>query len=183
VKLGQKVRPGRRLADGPATSIGELALGRNVLVGFVPWNGYNYEDAILISEKVVKEDIFTSIHIKEFTIEVRETKLGPEKITRDIPNTSEKALDSWTKRASSGSAPRSNLRRHPGGKGDAQERDRDHPGVQAAQLDLRRKGQGGARHLPAGPARNRGTVIDVQRLKRSPRATISPREWTRWSRC
>jgi len=93
VKTGQKLKAGDVIADGPATFYGELALGRNVLVGFVPWNGYNFEDAILISEKVVKEDIFTSIHIKEFTVEVRETKLGPEKITRDIPNTSEKALD------------------------------------------------------------------------------------------
>ena len=93
VKLGQKVEVGTVLADGPATSQGELALGRNVLLGFVPWNGYNYEDAILISEKVVKEDIFTSIHIKEFSVDVRETKLGPEKLTRDIPNVNEKALD------------------------------------------------------------------------------------------
>ncbi len=93
VAVGQHVDAGTVLADGPATNGGELALGRNVMVGFVPWNGYNYEDAILISEKVVKEDIFTSIHIKEFTIDVRETKLGPEKLTRDIPNTSEKALD------------------------------------------------------------------------------------------
>jgi DNA-directed RNA polymerase subunit beta len=93
VKLGQKLKAGDVIADGPATYNGELALGRNVLVGFVPWNGYNFEDAILVSEKVVKEDIFTSVHIKEFTVEVRETKLGPEKITRDIPNTSEKALD------------------------------------------------------------------------------------------
>ncbi|TVR33686.1 MAG: DNA-directed RNA polymerase subunit beta [Spirochaetaceae bacterium] len=92
-KTGQKVKAGEVIADGPATFFGELALGRNVMVGFVPWNGYNFEDAILISEKVVKEDIFTSVHIKEFTVEVRETKLGPEKITRDIPNTSEKALD------------------------------------------------------------------------------------------
>jgi DNA-directed RNA polymerase subunit beta len=93
VQVGQHVGAGDVLADGPATSGGELALGRNVVVGFVPWNGYNYEDAILISEKVVKEDIFTSVHIKEFTIDVRETKLGPEKLTRDIPNTAEKALD------------------------------------------------------------------------------------------
>jgi len=93
VAKGQKVKAGDVLADGPATSQGELALGRNILMGFVPWNGYNYEDAILISEKVVKEDIFTSIHIKEFTIDVRETKLGPEKLTRDIPNTGEKALE------------------------------------------------------------------------------------------
>ncbi|MDR0998218.1 MAG: DNA-directed RNA polymerase subunit beta, partial [Treponema sp.] len=93
VKSGEKVRKGQVIADGPATRNGELALGRNVLVGFMPWNGYNYEDSILISERVVKEDMFTSIHIKESLTEVRETKLGPEKITRDIPNTSEKSLD------------------------------------------------------------------------------------------
>jgi len=93
VVVGQKIDSGAVLADGPATKYGELALGRNVLVGFVPWNGYNYEDAILISEKVVKEDIYTSVHIKEFTIDVRETKLGPEKLTRDIPNINENSLD------------------------------------------------------------------------------------------
>ncbi|MDA3950296.1 MAG: DNA-directed RNA polymerase subunit beta, partial [Spirochaeta sp.] len=92
VSLEQKLAAGDAVADGPATFHGELALGRNVIVGFVPWNGYNYEDAILISEKVVKEDIFTSVHIKEFSIDVRETKLGPEKITNDIPNVSDKAL-------------------------------------------------------------------------------------------
>lgn len=93
VALGEKVAAGQSLADGPATYHGELALGRNILVGFVPWNGYNYEDAILISQRVVKEDMFTSIHIKEFVTEVRETKLGPEKLTRDIPNISEKCID------------------------------------------------------------------------------------------
>ena len=93
VEVGQKVKKGDVLADGPATFNGELALGRNILVGFVPWNGYNYEDAILISQRVVREDMYTSIHIKEFQVEIRETKLGPEKITRDIPNTSEKTLD------------------------------------------------------------------------------------------
>lgn len=93
VKLGEKIVKGQVIADGPATKNGELALGRNILVGFMPWNGYNYEDSILISERVVKEDMFASIHIKEFITEVRETKLGPEKITRDIPNTSEKSLD------------------------------------------------------------------------------------------
>jgi DNA-directed RNA polymerase subunit beta len=94
VSVGDHVEAGQVLADGPATEGGELALGRNVLVGFMPWNGYNYEDSILISERVVREDMFTSIHIKEFPIEVRETKLGPEKLTRDIPNASEKSLDS-----------------------------------------------------------------------------------------
>ncbi|HZK19645.1 MAG TPA: DNA-directed RNA polymerase subunit beta [Treponemataceae bacterium] len=93
VQVGETVKAGTVLADGPATFNGELALGRNLLVGFVPWNGYNYEDAVLISKRVVKEDMYTSIHIKEFNIEIRETKLGPEKITRDIPNTSEKTLD------------------------------------------------------------------------------------------
>jgi DNA-directed RNA polymerase subunit beta len=93
VKKGEKIAKGQVVADGPATKDGELSLGRNILAGFVPWNGYNYEDAILISERVVKEDMFTSIHIKEFQTEVRETKLGPERITRDIPNTSEKSLD------------------------------------------------------------------------------------------
>ena len=93
VQVGEKVKKGAVLADGPATFNGELSLGRNLLVGFVPWNGYNYEDAVLISRRVVKEDMYTSIHIKEFQTEIRETKLGPEKITRDVPNTSEKSLD------------------------------------------------------------------------------------------
>ena len=93
VSFGRHVEAGEVLADGPATQSGELALGRNILVGFVPWNGYNYEDAVLISERVVKDDIFTSVHIKEFTTDIRETKLGPEKLTRDIPNTSEKMLE------------------------------------------------------------------------------------------
>ncbi len=80
------------LADGPSTDAGELALGRNVLVAFMPWEGYNFEDAILISESVVREDKYTSIHIEEFEIEARDTKLGPEEITRDIPNVSEETL-------------------------------------------------------------------------------------------
>ena len=89
---GQRVAKGDVLADGPCTELGELALGRNVLVAFMPWRGYNFEDAILISEKLVKEDYYTSIHIEEFEIEARDTKLGPEEITRDIPNVSESAL-------------------------------------------------------------------------------------------
>jgi len=92
VKKGQSVKKGDVLADGPNTENGELALGRNMLVAFMPWNGYNFEDAILISERVVKEDIYTSIHIDEFEIGARDTKLGPEEITRDIPNVSEEAL-------------------------------------------------------------------------------------------
>lgn len=93
VQVGDHVDAGQVIADGPATFNGELALGRNILVGFVPWNGYNYEDAVLISQRVVKEDMYTSVHIHEFSTEIRETKLGPEKITRDVPNTAEKTLD------------------------------------------------------------------------------------------
>ncbi len=92
VRVGQKVHKGQVLADGPCTELGELALGRNVLVAFMPWRGYNFEDAILVSEKMVKEDAYTSIHIEEFEIEARDTKLGPEDITRDIPNVSETFL-------------------------------------------------------------------------------------------
>ena len=92
VTEGQRVRKGQVLADGPCTDAGELALGRNILVAFMPWRGNNFEDAILVSEKLVKEDYYTSIHIEEFEIEARDTKLGPEEITRDIPNVSESAL-------------------------------------------------------------------------------------------
>jgi DNA-directed RNA polymerase subunit beta len=92
VGKGDSVKKGQVLADGPCTQGGEIALGRNVLVAFMPWNGYNFEDAILISEKIVKDDIFTSIHIDEFEVVARDTKLGPEEITRDIPNLGEEAL-------------------------------------------------------------------------------------------
>jgi len=89
---GRQVEKGEALADGPSTDAGELALGRNVLVAFMPWEGYNYEDAILISEKLVKDDVFSSIHIEEYEADARDTKLGPEEITRDIPNVGEEAL-------------------------------------------------------------------------------------------
>jgi len=92
VKLGERVEAGQVIADGPSVDKGELALGKNVLVAYMPWNGYNFEDAIILSERLVKEDVFTSIHIKEFAVEVRETKLGVEKITRDIANVPESKL-------------------------------------------------------------------------------------------
>jgi DNA-directed RNA polymerase subunit beta len=92
VRRGQKVKKGDVLADGPCTDKGELALGRNMLVAFMPWNGYNFEDAIVISRRVVKEDIYTSIHIEDFDVVARDTKLGPEEITRDIPNVGDEAL-------------------------------------------------------------------------------------------
>ncbi len=92
VKKGDHVLKGEVIADGPSTDMGELALGKNVLVAFMPWNGYNYEDSILISERLVKDDVFTSVHIEEFEVAARDTKLGPEEITRDIPNVGEDSL-------------------------------------------------------------------------------------------
>jgi DNA-directed RNA polymerase subunit beta len=92
VKVGDQVVKGDIIGDGPSTQLGELALGRNVLVAFMPWNGYNFEDSILISERIVRDDVFTSIHIEEFEVMARDTKLGPEDITRDIPNVGEEAL-------------------------------------------------------------------------------------------
>ncbi len=92
VKVGDRVGKGEVIADGPSTDLGELALGKNVVVAFMPWNGYNYEDSILISERIVRDDVYTSIHIEEFEVAARDTKLGPEEITRDIPNVGEEAL-------------------------------------------------------------------------------------------
>jgi DNA-directed RNA polymerase subunit beta len=94
VRVGDRVEAGDIIADGPSTDLGDLALGRNVLVAFMPWNGYNFEDSILLSERIVRDDVFTSIHIEEFEVMARDTKLGPEEITRDIPNVSEEALKS-----------------------------------------------------------------------------------------
>ncbi|WP_336294416.1 DNA-directed RNA polymerase subunit beta [Bartonella sp. CB169] len=92
VHVGDRIEKGDIIADGPSTDLGDLALGRNVLVAFMPWNGYNYEDSILLSERIVADDVFTSIHIEEFEVAARDTKLGPEEITRDIPNVAEEAL-------------------------------------------------------------------------------------------
>ncbi|MFZ5667883.1 MAG: DNA-directed RNA polymerase subunit beta [Pseudomonadota bacterium] len=92
VRVGDRIKAGDIIADGPSTDLGELALGRNALVAFMPWNGYNFEDSILISERIVRDDVFTSIHIEEFEVMARDTKLGPEEITRDIPNVGEEAL-------------------------------------------------------------------------------------------
>ena len=92
VRVGDRVERGDIIADGPSTDLGDLALGKNVLVAFMPWQGYNFEDSILLSERIVSTDVFTSIHIEEFEVAARDTKLGPEEITRDIPNVSEEAL-------------------------------------------------------------------------------------------
>ena len=92
VKVGDVIKAGDIIADGPSTDLGELALGKNVLVAFMPWNGYNFEDSILISERIVRDDVYTSLHIEEFSVMARDTKLGPEEITRDIPNVGEESL-------------------------------------------------------------------------------------------
>ena len=125
VRVGDQVQAGEIIADGPSTDLGELALGRNVLVAFMPWMGYNFEDSILISERVVRDDVFTSIHIEEFEVMARDTKLGPEEITRDIPNVSEEALEEsrrgrhrlYRRRGESG--------RHPGRQDHAEGREPD----------------------------------------------------------
>ena len=171
---GQKIEAGQAISDGPATDQGELALGRNVIVGFVPWNGYNYEDAILISEKVVKEDIYTSIHIKEFSIDIRETKLGPEKLTRDIPNVSEKALEyldeegiiSIGAKVGSGTilvgkvTPKSETETTP-----------EFKLLNSIFGEKAKEVKDSSLRIPHG---TEGTVIDVQRLKRSEGDDLSP---------
>src|SRR5699024_1061006 len=92
VSVGERVEARQVVADGPSCSQGEISLGKNVLIGFMTWEGYNYEDAILLNERLVREDVFTSIHIEEYETESRDTKLGPEEITRDIPNVGEDTL-------------------------------------------------------------------------------------------
>ncbi len=153
VRVGQKVAKGQVLADGPCTELGELALGRNVLVAFMPWRGYNFEDAILVSEKMVKEDYYTSIHIEEFEIEARDTKLGPG---RDHARHPERLGDLPARPRRQRHHPHRRLRqagRHPGRQGDAEGRDAADAGREAAARDLRREGRRRARrvaHLPAG---------------------------------
>ena len=147
---------GEVLADGPCTSEGELALGRNVLVAFMPWRGYNYEDAILVSERLVKDDFFTSIHIQEFDIEARDTKLGPEEITRDIPNVSENALRDLDESGIIRIGATRQAGRHPGRQGHAEGRDPADAGREAPPRDLRREGRRRPRRVAEVPARHRG---------------------------
>ena len=99
VSVGDRVEKGDVIADGPATKNGEISLGKNALIGFMTWEGYNYEDAVLISEKIVRDDVYTSIHIEEYETEARDTKLGPEEITRDIPNVGEDLAEAISTKA------------------------------------------------------------------------------------
>ena len=156
VKVGDQVKKGDIIADGPSTELGELALGRNVLVAFMPWNGYNFEDSILLSERIVKDDVFTSIHIEEFEVMARDTKLGPEEITRDIPNVSEEALKNLDEAGHRLYRRGSARRRYPVRQDHAQGRKPDDAGREAAARDLRREGLRRARHLVAGAAGRAG---------------------------
>jgi DNA-directed RNA polymerase subunit beta len=166
VKVGDVVNAGDVIADGPSTEIGELALGRNVLVAFMPWNGYNYEDSILISERIVKDDVFTSIHIEEFEVMARDTKLGPEDITRDIPNVGEEALRNLDEAGivyiGAEVEPGDILVRQDHAEG----RKPDDAGGEAPPRHLRRKGVGRARHLAAPAAGRSGTVVEVRVFNR-----------------
>ena len=140
VKKGEYVAAGQILADGPCCDHGELALGRNLIVAYMPWRGYNFEDAILISERVVKEDLFTTIHIEEFEVHARDTKLGPEEITRDIPQIREEMLKNLDESGHHPHRRHRAPRRHPGGQGHAQGRDHPQPRGEAAARHLRREG-------------------------------------------
>ena len=165
VREGERVVKGQVIADGPCTEQGELALGRNVLVAFMPWRGYNFEDAILISEKLVREDYYTSVHIEEFEIEARDTKLGPEEITRDIPNVSEHALRDLDESGVIRIGAQIKPRRHPGRQGYAEGRNPAHAGREAAARHLRRKGRRCARrfaHLPSGHRGHGGRRAHLQ---------------------
>ena len=153
VRVGQRLAKNAVLADGPCTDFGELALGRNVLVAFMPWRGYNFEDAILVSEKLVKEDYYTSIHIEEFEIEARDTKLGPEEITRDIPQHRGFVPAQPGRERDHPHRRHGEAGRHPGGQGHAEGRNPAHPRRETAARHLRRKGrrrEGRVALLPAG---------------------------------
>ena len=156
VAMGQRVVKNQVLADGPCTDMGELALGRNVLVAFMPWRGCNFEDAILVSEKLVKEDYYTSIHIEEFEIEGRDTKLGPEEITRDIPNIADAFLRNLDESGVIRIGRHGKARRHPGGQSNSQGRDSAHARREAAARHLRRKGRRREGRFALLPARHRG---------------------------
>ena len=141
VKNGDALKKGDRSSrTARPPTLGELALGRNVLVGFMTWEGYNYEDAILISERLVQDDVFTSIHIEGYESEARDTKLGPEEITRDIPNVGEDALKGPRRARHHPHRRGGARRRHPRGQGDAQGRDGADRGRAAAARDIRREG-------------------------------------------
>ena len=153
VDAGQRVEAGQVIADGPCTENGEMALGKNLLVAIMPWEGHNYEDAIILSQRLVEDDVLTSIHIEEHEIDARDTKLGAEEITRDIPNVSDEVLADLDERG----IIRIGAEVRDGdilvGKVTPEGRDRADPGGAPAARDLRREGPRGPRHLAEGAAR------------------------------
>ncbi len=179
VRVGERVNKGEIIADGPSTDLGELALGRNVLVAFMPWNGYNFEDSILLNEKIVKEDVFTSIHIEEFEVMARDTKLGPEEITRDIPNVSEEALKNLDEAGIVYIGAEVQAGRHPVRQDHAEGREPDDAGREAAARHLRREGLRRPRHLaPRAPGRaghDRGSARVQPPRRRQGRACAGDR--------
>ena len=153
VTVGERVEAGQVIADGPACSQGEIALGKNVLIGFMTWEGYNYEDAILLNERLVREDVFTSIHIEEYETESRDTKLGTEEITRDIPNVGEDTLKDLDENGIIRIGAEVTSGDYPGRQGHPEGRDRADRRRAPAARHLRRKGPRGPRLLSEGPAR------------------------------
>ncbi len=183
VNVGERVHERETLADGPATEQGEIALGQNILMGFMTWEGYNYEDAVLLNERMVQEDVFTSIHIEEYETEARDTKLGPEEITRDIPNVGEDALKDLDEHGIIRVGAEVQVRRHPGGQGHPQGRDRPHRRGAAAAGHLRREGPGGPRHLSEGaPRRERHHTWTSRSLPGRTATSWAPAS-IRWSAC
>ena len=164
VKLGDKVEKGQVIADGAATHNGELALGRNVLVGFMSFDGYNFEDAIIISEELVKNDTYTSIHIEEFDVEIRETKLGREEFTRDIPNVSEKALRNLDESGIVGVGTYVRARRHSGRQGLAEVEDRIDAGRETAARDLRPRRRRCEKRFAGSPLGHRRDRVITQKV-------------------
>jgi DNA-directed RNA polymerase subunit beta len=160
------VERGDIIADGPSTDLGELALGRNVLVAFMPWMGYNFEDSILLSERVVRDDVFTSIHIEEFEVMARDTKLGPEEITRDIPNVSEEALKNLDEAGIVYIGAEVNAGDILVGKITPKGESPMTPEEKLLARHLRREGVRRARHLAARAARREGTVVEVRVFNR-----------------
>ena len=156
VDVGDEVKPGTVLADGASTKNGELALGRNLLVAFMSWEGYNFEDSIVISERLVKDDVLTSVHIEEYEVEARSTKLGDEEITRDIPNRSEESLADLDEDGIVRIGAEVVLGRPAGGQDHPQRGDRADGGREAHPGHLQREGPRGARHLAQSAARREG---------------------------
>ena len=132
VSVGDEVAQGQLLADGASTHGGELALGKNLVVAFMSWDGFNYEDAILVSERLVRDDVFTSVHIEEYEVEIRETKLGKEEFTRDIPNVGERSFGELGRGRHRARRHLCRGRRHPGRQGRAEEQERADSGREAA---------------------------------------------------